>query len=348
MTINKKSNIFVGNSSLKQLDKFLQKKEYSSAFILVDENTHKHCLPLLIANCASLHQAEIIEIDSGEKNKNIEISSQLWNTLSYLKADRNSVFINLGGGVICDMGGFVASTFKRGIDFIHIPTTLLAQVDAAIGGKTGIDSSNIKNEIGLFSEPEAIIIFPDFIDTLDKKQIRSGFAEIIKHGLIADSLYWKKIKKEKNIKNLISESIAIKNQIVQKDSFEESIRKHLNFGHTIGHAIESYYLTESSKPLLHGEAIAVGIVCESYLSNLKLGLTKNELKEICDFTLSVFGKIKINRNAFDALIDWMKHDKKNISKKINFTLLEKTGRAKHDNFISEEEIKKALVFYSEL
>lgn len=348
MTNNKKSKIFVGNSSLIQLEKFLGKKKYSSAFILVDENTHKLCLPLLIANCPSLHQSEIIEIDSGEKNKNIEICSQLWNTLSYLKADRNSVFINLGGGVICDMGGFVASTFKRGIDFIHIPTTLLAQVDAAIGGKTGIDSSNIKNEIGLFSEPEAIIIYPNFIDTLEKKQTRSGFAEIIKHGLIADSIYWKKIKKEKNIKNLISESIAIKNQIVQKDFFEKSVRKHLNFGHTIGHAIESYYLTESSKPLLHGESIAIGIICESYLSNLKLGLKKNELNEISDFILSVFGKVKINKNAFESLIDWMKHDKKNISKKINCTLLEKIGKAKHDNFISEEEIKKALTFYSEL
>ncbi len=348
MANHKKSNIFVGNSSLTQLEKFLKKKEYSSAFILVDENTHRFCLPLLIANCPSVQQSEIIEINSGEQNKNIEICSQIWATLSYLKADRNSVFINLGGGVICDMGGFIASTFKRGIDFIHIPTTLLAQVDASIGGKTGIDSSNIKNEIGLFSEPEAIVVLSDFIDTLDKRQIKSGLAEIIKHGLIADSAYWKKIKKEKNIKNLINESIAIKNKIVQKDYFEKNSRKHLNFGHTIGHAIESYFLTESSKPLLHGEAIAIGIICESYLSSIKLDLKKNELNEICDFIITIFGKIKINKNSFDALVDWMKHDKKNVSNKINCTLLEKIGKAKHDNYISEDEIKKALSFYSHL
>ena len=237
--------------------------------ILLDENTRRHCLPLL-----ETKNAELLEIESGEKNKHIQTCTQLWKTLIDLGADRHSLLINLGGGVICDIGGFVASTFKRGIDFIHIPTTLLAQADASVGGKTGVDFANLKNQVGVFSNPKAVFVFPQFLDTLDERQLRSGFAEIIKHALIRDKTLWHTIQSvdvndRSGLTDVISQSLQIKNDIVTDDPFEKGLRKILNFGHTIGHAVESVSLRQHKKQLLHGEAVAIGMICEAYLSDRK-------------------------------------------------------------------------------
>jgi 3-dehydroquinate synthase len=241
-------SIFVSKNITKEINRFLKEKAniYSKLFILVDENTLKYCYPQLVDCIPAFKHAEIIELESGEASKNIEVCSQIWATLSDFKADRQSIIINLGGGVIGDMGGFIASVFKRGIRFINIPTTLLSQVDASIGGKVGVDLNNFKNEIGLFCNPLAVFIDPTFLNTLDKRQLLSGFAEIIKHALIADADYLQKVKQTdsndiENFQDLIETSIHIKNKIVQEDPFEKNNRKALNFGHTIGHAIETFF-----------------------------------------------------------------------------------------------------------
>jgi 3-dehydroquinate synthase len=289
-------SIFVSKDITKEINRFLKANEsrYSKLFILVDEKTLEYCYPRLAAHIPAFKDAEIIEIESGENSKNIEVCTQIWATLSDYGADRQSLIINLGGGVIGDMGGFIASVFKRGIGFINIPTTLLSQVDASVGGKVAVDLNHIKNEIGLFSNPSAVFIGTTFLQTLDERQLLSGFAEMIKHALISDEIYWKKIKEAdifdfEKIDPLIETSIHIKNKIVQEDPFEKNNRKALNFGHTIGHAIESYFLLKqnSRKQLLHGEAIAVGMICEAYLSNRIVKLPNDTLEEITSFILSL-------------------------------------------------------------
>ncbi|MGB3948986.1 MAG: 3-dehydroquinate synthase family protein, partial [Bacteroidia bacterium] len=240
----KSYSIFISSAITNEINSFFEKNKgkFSKLFILLDENSMTHCYPQLVANIEAFEDAEIIEIESGEENKNIEICTQLWATLEDLGADRQSLLINIGGGVIGDMGGFVASTFKRGIDFINIPTTLLAQVDASVGGKLGVDLNSIKNLVGVFNNPLAVFINTDFIRTQDRKQLLSGFAEIIKHALITNETYWNKVKSADTVEftemdTIIEKSVLIKNTIVLADPLEKNIRKSLNFGHTIGHAI---------------------------------------------------------------------------------------------------------------
>jgi 3-dehydroquinate synthase len=322
----------------------------SRIFILADENSLKCCYPLVLDRVKRMKEAEIIEIESGEENKNIDVCHNIWSALSSLGADRQSLLINLGGGVIGDMGGFAAATFKRGIAFIHIPTTLLAQVDASIGGKLGIDLGHLKNEIGLFCDPAGVFIYPGFLSTLDKRQQLSGFAEIVKHGLIADAGYWKKIRAwtvEEPFANFVSRSIEIKNEIVKKDPQEKGPRKALNFGHTIGHAVESWSLEGGGAQLLHGEAIAIGMVCESWLSAERCGLDKSLLNEITSFILHTFKTIQLEKFDDLRLIELMRHDKKNSGDKINFTLLSDIGKAEINRTCSVEEIKRSLRYYRE-
>lgn len=344
--------IYIGNDSWLEFDELMRSARYTGCkkFILVDENTSAHCLPVLLQNTEELADAEIIEIESGEQNKTLDICNQLWNTLTELDADRRSLFINLGGGVISDMGGFIAATFKRGIDFINIPTTLLAQVDAAIGGKTGIDLNNVKNQVGLFAAPEAVFIAPQFLETLPHQQLKSGFAEVIKHGLIADSNYWNLIRELDNLRTDMSEelvfsSVKIKNKVVMEDPEEAGLRKVLNFGHTIGHAIETYSLTHDSKPVTHGEAVAAGMICETFLSHRKLGLGRNDLHDILSFILRNFEPYPLTKEAFPELIKLMGNDKKNISGQFRFTLLSRIGKAETDKPCDEEDILAALAFY---
>ena len=344
-------SIFLGINVFSSLNAFLSQKQYinSKLFLLVDENTFKYCFPL-ITRSKKLKKAIIIIIKSGEKNKNIETCQKVWKELSSHYADRKSLLINLGGGVVSDLGGFAASIYKRGIDFINIPTTLLAQVDASIGGKTGIDLNNIKNEIGLFSFPKAVFVCPDFLNTLDKRQLLAGFAEIIKHALIADKNYWKKVTSIKNlvpenIEPLILQSIKIKNQIVLKDIHEKNIRKKLNFGHTIGHAIESFSLKKDKNSLSHGESIAIGMICESYLSCRENLLSKQELEEITRFVLLKYKYYVINPSSDKEIIKLMQHDKKNDNKNINFTLLQEIGQGITDKYCSIKSIKESLNYY---
>lgn len=346
-----KYSVFVSKDIPKEINRFLKssKNSFSKLFILVDENSLKHCYPQLVANVPAFENAEIIEIESGEESKNIEVCTQLWATLSELGADRQSLLINLGGGVIGDMGGFLASTFKRGIGFVNIPTTLLSQVDASIGGKVGVDLNHLKNEIGLFSNPLAVFVDSTFLSTLARRQLLSGFAEMIKHSLIADANYWKKIKKAdivnfENFDALIETSIRIKNRVVLEDPFEKNIRKTLNFGHTIGHAIESYFLGQQ-KSLLHGEAIAVGMICESYLSNQILKLSNEALFDITSYISTIYTSVELSKNDFQPLIELMSHDKKNENGKLNFSLLSGIGTCEINQTASSDLVKKALDYY---
>lgn len=348
-------SVYISREITKEINTFFKASptRYSKIFILVDENSFKNCYPPLVEHIGLFKDAELIEIESGEENKNIDVCLQIWSTLSELGADRKSLFINLGGGVIGDMGGFIASTFKRGIDFINIPTTLLAQVDASVGGKVGIDLNHLKNEIGVFNNPKAVFVNSDFLSTLDKRQLLSGFAEIIKHALIADADYWKKVMKV-NLKDLealdklIETSVKIKNKVVTQDPHEYNIRKSLNFGHTIGHAIETYSLEETDiDSLLHGEAIAIGMICEAYLSYKLSGLPKEQLKEITDFVMGKFPDLTIDHMDQQHLIELMGHDKKNEKGLINFSLLSEIGVCEINKTAHHDQILEALAYYTE-
>jgi len=340
----------IGESSLQSL--LTENSTYSSIFILVDENTHEHCLSYIMYQVSGLENAEIIEIPSGEDNKSLEICYQVWYTLTENQANRNALMINLGGGVIGDMGGFIASTYKRGMDYIQIPTSLLSQVDASIGGKVGIDLEGYKNQIGLFSNPRAVFIDPNFLATLSKRELISGLAEMLKHGLALDSKHWNDLKNldevsSKTLSSLIADSVGLKNGVVLEDPKEQSIRRKLNYGHTIGHAIEAHNLTQSSDKLLHGECIAIGMIVESFLS-LENGLSETEFEEIKGMILNHFDLPKLDPDSFDALIALMKNDKKNRGDEINFTLLKSIGESSVNHNVSEEKIKKGLTYYNSL
>lgn len=348
-------SVFITNDTAKEINRFLKanKNKYSKLFILVDENSLKFCYPQLVDKIEAFKDAEIIEIDSGEKSKTIEVCAQIWAALSEYGADRKSLFVNIGGGVISDMGGFIASTFKRGIDFINIPTTLLAQVDASIGGKVGVDLNHLKNEIGVFNNPSAVFVNSNFLNTLDKRQILSGFAEIIKHALIGDANYWAKVINAdfadlNSFDELIRTSIHIKNTIVLEDPKEQNARKVLNFGHTVGHAIETFSLEhENKKYLLHGEAVAIGIICEAYLSHKICKLSNVQLSQITAFILKNFKAVKIESIDSHRLIELMRHDKKNEKGDINFSLLSAIGKCEVNKKAKADQIIESLNYYSE-
>jgi 3-dehydroquinate synthase len=334
------------------LAELLIPSRYSKIFILVDENTSQYCLPHLLNNLATEIEIEIIELEVGEIHKNIETCTEVWGALSELGGDRKSVLINLGGGVISDLGGFVACTFKRGIDFINIPTTLLSMVDASIGGKNGVDLGNLKNQIGIIREPKAVIVDTQFLNTLPQNEMRSGLAEMLKHGLIFDKKYWDKFKDLKDLhtedlNQLIHQSIQIKNTIVCEDLTENGIRKSLNFGHTLGHAIESYFLENDAKTtLLHGEAIAVGMILESYISREKNLLTNEEYQEIKYIINDVFEKIEFTPFDIEKIIELLIFDKKNEFGKVQFALLDGIGKIKINQESDNTLIYKAFEDYS--
>jgi 3-dehydroquinate synthase len=347
-------SIFIDSIS-ENLESFFQQKKFSKAkyYILVDENSHQFCLPHIMNYISAFSEAEIIEIESGEANKTIQTCIDLWSVLSELGADRNAILINLGGGVISDIGGFVAGTYLRGIGFINIPTTLLSQVDASVGGKVGVNQEKIKNKIGLFNNPMAVFIDTAFLNTLPKRQILSGLGEIIKHALIADSELWNKIKYVKfdnlnKLKSIILKSVEIKNAIVKQDSKEKNVRKKLNFGHTIGHAIESFSMEGSGKTLLHGEAIGIGIICECYISFRKEFITEQILTEITSFIFGIFERYKLTTTDFHRIIELMKFDKKNEFGILNFTLLKDIGEATINNQVGVELILESLDYYCNL
>ena len=311
----------------------LDYKKFEKIAILVDENTKKYCLPLLLEKCSLLEKSVIIQIDSGEENKNIQTCNTIWRLLIEHNFNRKSLIINLGGGMIGDIGGFVASTYKRGINFIQIPTTLLAMSDASVGSKLGINFMHNKNQIGLYNNPLQVLINIEFLKTLPRNQMLSGFSEIIKHALIADKNYWDLLIKTSfdnlNWEDIIIRSVEIKNKIVMKDPFENNERKKLNFGHTFGHAIESYYL-EKSQPILHGEALALGMILEIKMSQIP------NYERIINFIKT---HLNIPNNPkISELKKWLINDKKNISDKINFTLLKNIGESSINNYKSWNEL----------
>jgi 3-dehydroquinate synthase len=277
----------------------------------------------------------------------------LWTALSEQGADRNALLINLGGGVICDLGGFVASTFKRGIRFLNIPTTLLSQVDAAIGGKVGIDLAVIKNQVGLFAHPLCIFVDPAFLETLDEREKRSGFAEMVKIALIADAGLWASFQESAypdalKDHRLMAKVIDIKESITEADLYERGPRKTLNYGHTTGHAIESWFLNPGKTRVLHGEAVAAGMLIESWLSARLGGLSENEFAGIDQYLCDNFPHISMDDNDVKGILLAMSHDKKNRMGRLNFTLLEGIGHAITDNYPGEELIMEGLAWYRNL
>jgi 3-dehydroquinate synthase len=347
------STIFISSDIEPFLTRIVKELPPSKVFILVDENSKKHCLPI-IASIDRVKDAEIIEVESGEKNKSIESVIKIWEILSKKGADRNSLLINLGGGIIVDLGGFIASTFKRGFPFINIPTTLLSQVDASVGGKTGFNFKQLKNEIGVFSHPKYVIIDSTFLKTLDKENIYSGWAEMIKHALIYNKADWENMNHHnvlnidyKALNQLIARSIQIKNHFVEQDPAEKGIRKALNFGHTFGHAFESLYMNTSNE-ILHGKAIAHGMICELYLSAVKCGFDKDEMKKIVDYVLKIYGKLPIGINDYEKIAELITHDKKNENSVINCTLISDYGKVEINKPCSSSEIIDTLKWYQKL
>lgn len=337
-------SIYFNKEGYQKLKNLISKVNYSNIFILVDENTKEKCLDKFISNVDI--NFNLIEISSGEKNKNLNTCSHVWEFLNNNKADRDSLLINLGGGVITDMGGFIASCYKRGIDFINIPTTLLSMVDASVGSKTGVNFDVLKNNIGIFSDPKIVIIDQEYLKTLNKRNILSGYAEIFKHSLISGNLFDYLISNNYVIFNdlIIHNSIEVKNKIVMRDRKESDIRKSLNFGHTIGHAIESLKM-RNNEFLLHGEAVIAGIIIELFLSKIKLDFPEHKLDLINNHLKSSFEKINLNENEIIELIELIKFDKKNYKNDTNFVLLNDIGKYKIDQNVDENEVREAIEYY---
>jgi len=320
-------------------------KKWTNIYILADEHTKVDCLPILLEKSNELKEANLLVLDPGEDFKTLEIAESLWSSLIDTGADRKSLLINLGGGVITDLGGFVASTFKRGIDFIHIPTTLLSQVDAAIGGKTGVNLEYSKNQVGTFAHPLFVYADTGFLRTLPQREFISGIGEVIKYGVIASKSLFELLKDKENLllnlESIVATCIQVKEEIVVSDFKETGRRKSLNFGHTVGHAIESYFMGE----VLHGEAIAAGMICESYLSLQRGLISETEFTEVEQVIDSYFDKIDIEPPMIGSILEEMKNDKKNEEGKLNFSLIDGIGSCKIDCFAEDEIVEQCLNFY---
>lgn len=341
-------DVFIGNA-WDEIAKVIEAADVSRYFILVDAKTREACLPLFLQR-SGLEPDGIIEIEAGEIFKTIESCQKVWQELIRYEADRKALLINLGGGVIGDLGGFAASTYKRGIRFVQVPTTLLSQLDASIGGKVGIDFSGYKNIVGSFSNPLAVFTDPEFYDTLPDRQLKSGFAEALKHALIADQEMWHEIRSIKDLRSIdwvpfLEKSLLIKKKIVEIDPMEKGARKALNFGHTIGHAIESASL-ESDKPLLHGEAIILGMIAEVFIASCKGLLSTVEEREITQF-LSFYVDFEFSLEDRAMIYELIRGDKKNEGNQILCTLLKSIGEYAINQEISLEEIEQGLIYLEE-
>lgn len=334
-----------------ELNNYLRIKNPSLLLIIVDENTHEHCLPILLPNLETEIPFEIIELEAGEEQKTLETICHLLPVFAEFQADRKALVINLGGGVVTDLGGFAASIYKRGIDFINIPTSLLGMCDASLGGKTGVDLESLKNVVGTFSLPDKVFVNTAFLKTLPQAELISGFAEMLKHGLIADENHWKNLIAfseitAENIAPFIHESMQIKQRIVEQDSHEKNIRKILNFGHTIGHAIESLYLKRGS-PISHGEAVAIGMICETRLSFLQNLIDENLAVDIIKNILRFFPQRNLNFENVEIL-SLMKNDKKNYNATIQFSILDGVGSCLYNVEASEPNILSSINYYKSL
>ena len=344
--------IILSQSLNRDLTAAISECGHDNLFILTDEKTAQACLPV-IQRYRCLRNARHITVPQGDTNKDLQSLTTIWQYLSENGATRHSLLINLGGGMITDLGGFAAATFKRGIDIINIPTTLLAMVDASVGGKTGINFNGLKNEVGAFCDARYVLLSTTFLKTLDSENLRSGYAEMLKHGLISTTERWAELVNYNlaqpdlaQLQHMVGQSVAVKQDIVAQDPHEHGIRKALNLGHTIGHAFESYAMKKGS-PLLHGYAVAYGIICELYLSAVKTAFPTDRMRQTVNFIRENYGQINITCDDYPALLDLMRHDKKNTAGTINFTLLGDIGDIRINQTATEEEIKEALDFYRE-
>ncbi len=318
-------------------------------FVLADKNTQKYCLPGLIKSIPETVNMPVMAVEAGETHKTLQTIESIWHFLIDHHADRDSVLVNLGGGVITDLGGFAASTYKRGISCINIPTSLMGMVDAAIGGKTAINTSGIKNAAGTFHQPDSVYIYPGFLKTLSREQLLSGYAEILKYALIMDRQLWdilrnKSFEEFDSLEDLITFSVLIKAEIVEKDPDEKDLRKILNFGHTFGHAFEAF-MNKRGENITHGHAIAAGMICEAYLSGITNDTEKELQNELREVIFRDFSRLNFGVNDKDELMDIMMNDKKNMKGKINFSLLTEVGKCRHDQFVPKELIEESLNFY---
>jgi 3-dehydroquinate synthase len=349
--LNEKGQVYRNKNAWKVFSGIIKELKPSKIFIITDENTHTHCLGYLFEKEKFKITPEIIIIPEGEIHKNISTCVKVWETLSEKGADRNSLIINLGGGVVTDLGGFVASTFKRGLPFINIPTSLLGMVDASVGGKNGVDLGPIKNQIGVINLPEMVLIDTEFLNTLPKEHITSGLAEMLKHGIIYSKEYWERVKNidvcnKLEFEVLIWDSIEIKKEIVALDPSEKNLRKTLNYGHTLGHAIESYFLESPDKKiLLHGEAVAAGIVLATFISMETYGFPKQSLRDISKTIFKYFPKQTFSKKDIEAIIKLLVFDKKNRNGQVLFVLMEDIGQHRTDCIVSNELIYSAFDYY---
>ena len=346
-----RQHIILSSNLEKSLTDAITSQKADKLFVLTDETTQKLCLPL-IKDFPCMSGASPIVIKAGDENKSLEAVVHVWEELQHMGATRHSLLINLGGGMVTDLGGFAASTFKRGIHLINIPTTLLSMVDASVGGKTGFNFGGLKNEIGVFRNASSVILDTTFLNTMDHENILSGYAEMLKHGLInnenmlAELLTFDVEHPDLNVlQRMVAESVEVKHRIVLEDPTEQGIRKALNLGHTIGHAFESLALKR--QPVLHGYAVAWGLVCELYLSVVKMGFPTERMRQVVRFIFDNYGRMPISCNDYPTLIELMTHDKKNVAGKINFTLLGAVGDIRINQTATKEEIEEALDFYRE-
>ena len=347
-----KQKVVISGNLERDLVSAISECEHDRIFVLTDETTQQLCWPK-IKNFKALKDCIPIIIKATDTHKNLDTLAEVWQALSNGGATRHSLMINLGGGMVTDLGGFAASTFKRGIDFINIPTTLLAMVDASVGGKTGINFGGLKNEIGVFSDSRFVVIDTQFLDTLDHDNICSGYAEMLKHGLISDERTWAELvtfdletPDLSQLQRMVADSIKVKERIVETDPHEHGIRKALNLGHTMGHAFESFAMRRGT-PILHGYAVAYGLISELYISARKTAFPTDRMHQTVRFIRENYGTLNITCDDYPTLIELMHHDKKNTSGIINFTLLGNVGDIRINQTATEEEIKEALDFFRE-
>lgn len=328
------------------LPAFLESYDFSAIAVIADNHTFRFCYPELKA---ILPKHTLVRIKAGEEQKHIATCEMIWDALTRANFDRHALVLNLGGGVIGDMGGFCAATYKRGIAFAQLPTTLLAQVDASVGGKLGIDFRGFKNHIGVFQQPNAVLIDPVFLTTLPERELRSGFAEIIKHCLIADATMWNDIRRrdldEQDWSALVTHSVAVKQRVVAEDPTEKGLRKILNFGHTIGHAVETYFLTQPRKRLLHGEAIAVGMVAEAFIAFQKKMIDETLLTQIEEYIFAVYGNTRLSETDTEPIMALTLQDKKNRGNQVRMALLDGPGSCAFDVPVTAGEMRRGLEFY---
>lgn len=328
------------------LPPFLHAQTYTKIMVLADANTRKHCYPI-VKNLLPRHT--LLTVPAGETHKNLTTCETIWQAMTRAELDRHALVVNLGGGVIGDMGGFCAATYKRGIDFVQLPTTLLSQVDASVGGKLGIDFHGFKNHIGVFKLPNVVLIDPAFLQTLPERELRSGFAEVIKHCLIADGAMWDQIRRrdlaDQDWSALVAHSVAVKERVVEQDPTEKGLRKILNFGHTLGHALETHFLEQPRKRILHGEAIAAGMLMEAFIAHEKKLIDERLLGQIEEYVFALFGRIKIDEADVEPMMKLARQDKKNRGGQVRMALIDGWGSCRFDVPVKPSEMRRSIDFY---